>query len=247
MTRRVATAPFALAAECLRARGSPGFADPFLALARHAGADQVMAFDYGDEGVRCLLSRNFVEGPLGARLAEEYLAHGHVADPLRRRLDALAPGGLSLHRMDEVLDEMPADYRARFFAAPRLGDKVTALVAGRRRLAVSLYWRGAARVDEGLVALLARLLEIHAEALPESAVPPPLAALSPRERATCLGALSGRKTEQIAHDLGVRPSSVATYRARAYAKLGINSRAALFALCRPPPRPPFPPGSAGSA
>lgn len=48
----------------------------------------------------------------------------------------------------------------------------------------------------------------------------------------CLGVLAGRKAEVIAHELGVAPTSVVTYRRRAYDKLGIASRGELFAICR---------------
>jgi len=39
-------------------------------------------------------------------------------------------------------------------------------------------------------------------------------------------------TEAIAGEMGVAPSSGVTFRRRAYAKLGISSRGALFQLCR---------------
>ncbi|MEX1663169.1 helix-turn-helix transcriptional regulator [Thioclava sp. 15-R06ZXC-3] len=44
--------------------------------------------------------------------------------------------------------------------------------------------------------------------------------------------LAGKKAELIAGQLGVSPVTVTTYRKRAYDKLGIASRGALFALCR---------------
>jgi DNA-binding NarL/FixJ family response regulator len=48
----------------------------------------------------------------------------------------------------------------------------------------------------------------------------------------CEAVLAGKKSETIAHDLTIAPSSVVTYKKRAYDKLGICSRAQLFALCR---------------
>ena len=48
----------------------------------------------------------------------------------------------------------------------------------------------------------------------------------------CQGILNGKKAEAIAGDLDVAPSTVVTYRKRAYAKLGIGARADLFAICR---------------
>jgi DNA-binding CsgD family transcriptional regulator len=55
--------------------------------------------------------------------------------------------------------------------------------------------------------------------------------LSARERAVCVRALRGLTVEGIALDLGVKPSTVATLRRRAYAKLNISSLNELFALC----------------
>ncbi|NLW05604.1 MAG: helix-turn-helix transcriptional regulator, partial [Pseudomonadaceae bacterium] len=60
----------------------------------------------------------------------------------------------------------------------------------------------------------------------------PLAFLSERERQVCAAVLQGKKSETIAYELEVAPSSVVTYRKRAYDKLGISSRAQLFALCQ---------------
>jgi DNA-binding CsgD family transcriptional regulator len=55
--------------------------------------------------------------------------------------------------------------------------------------------------------------------------------LSARERAVCVRALRGLTVEGIALDLGVKPSTVATLRRRAYTKLNISSLNELFALC----------------
>jgi DNA-binding NarL/FixJ family response regulator len=60
----------------------------------------------------------------------------------------------------------------------------------------------------------------------------PLAFLSHREQQVCQAVLQGKKNEIIADELGVSLNSVVTYRKRAYEKLGISSRAQLFALCQ---------------
>lgn len=219
---------------CLEQAGGSGFIAPFLDLAQAAGADQLMIFAYAGSGATCLLSRNFDEAPLGARLASAYLDGGFAQDPLHPRVQTLRPGPAELHRLADHLDAMPPAYRARFFDRPGIRDKTAVLVAGwRLRIAVNFYWRGDAPVADAMARLLARLALLHFEADPEPGLPAPLSALSGRERAVCLGILAGRKAEAIAHDLGVTPHSVVTYRRRAYAKLGIHSRAALFALCRP--------------
>jgi len=57
------------------------------------------------------------------------------------------------------------------------------------------------------------------------------AGLTQRERQVCAHALAGVTVAGIAVTLGVKDSTVATLRRRAYAKLGISSLNALFALC----------------
>lgn len=60
---------------------------------------------------------------------------------------------------------------------------------------------------------------------------PPFDRLTGREREVCARVLLGFTSEAIALDLGIASSSVATYRKRAYHKLGIASQNELFSLC----------------
>ena len=53
--------------------------------------------------------------------------------------------------------------------------------------------------------------------------------LTVREREVVQRILDGVTTERIADDLHIRPTTVITYRTRAYEKLGVNSRRELFA------------------
>jgi DNA-binding CsgD family transcriptional regulator len=57
------------------------------------------------------------------------------------------------------------------------------------------------------------------------------ARLTERERQVCAHALGGVTVAGIASILGVKESTVATLRRRAYAKLGISNLNSLFALC----------------
>jgi DNA-binding CsgD family transcriptional regulator len=57
------------------------------------------------------------------------------------------------------------------------------------------------------------------------------AGLTPRELQVCAHALAGITVAGIATTLGVKDSTVATLRRRAYAKLGVVSLSALFAKC----------------
>jgi DNA-binding CsgD family transcriptional regulator len=54
--------------------------------------------------------------------------------------------------------------------------------------------------------------------------------LTLREREVVQRILDGVTTERIADDLHIRPSTVITYRARAYDKMGVTSRRELFAM-----------------
>lgn len=214
---------------CLARAGRDDWSTPFLSLVEGAGAAQVMVFSYQPDHAACLLSRNFNARALGGALAQEYLDGWFRTDPLFARVMALQPGGLDLTAGG---DAVPEDYRSRFFDRPGLEGKTAVLAAGARlRLTVNFYWTGAPAGDPPLLSLLGRLALLHFEAR-LSDEPAALEVLSEREKAVCLGILAGRKAEQIAADLGVAPSSVITYRRRAYDKLGISSRGALFAICR---------------
>lgn len=60
---------------------------------------------------------------------------------------------------------------------------------------------------------------------------PPFDRLTDREREVCARILLGYTSEAIGLDLDIAPTSVATYRKRAYARLGIASQNELFGLC----------------
>jgi len=219
---------------CLAQIGRDGFAPCYLDLIEGAGARQVMVFAYRADAAACLLSRNFAEGRLGARLAAQYLDGGFRDDPLRARVLGLAPGAVEAVALAQIAPAMPAAYRATFFQRPGLGDKMAVMAAGAQlRLIVNLYRPAAGQPwPDDLPRLLGRLALLHFEARAGGGDPEALQALSGRERAVCLGILRGLKSEAIAQDLGVAATSVVTYRKRAYAKLGITSRAGLFAICR---------------
>ncbi|WP_305967696.1 MULTISPECIES: response regulator transcription factor [unclassified Mameliella] len=219
---------------CLALAGRDAWADAFVPRVAATGAAQVMVFSYREESAACLLSRNFRSEALGPRLAEDYLGGWYRQDPLFRRALALETGALEVIESGAVIDEMTGDYRAWFYDRPGLEGKTAVLVRGNALcLAVNFYWpeaQGAAA--EVAIRVLARLALLHFESRAESGYPAPLAVLSQRERDVCLGILSGKKAEVIAGELGVAVSTIATYRTRAYEKLGISSRGSLFALCR---------------
>ncbi len=218
---------------CLAQLGGDRWADPFVDLAESTGAAQVMVFSYAPDNAACLFSRNFRQSAVGARLSRDYLDGWFREDPLFVQVLRLPVGGLALVESGQIVHAMSSDYRARFYDQPGLSGKTAVLAAGSQvRLVLNLYWQDEPPVRQSpLIPLLARLALLHFEARPENSMPAPLTVLSDRERDVCLGILSGKKAELIAGELGIAPSSVVTYRARAYTKLGISSRGALFALC----------------
>lgn len=220
--------------DCLARLGDDGWAEAFAGLVHMTGAAQVMVFSYTADRAVCLLSRNFRAKALGTRLGKEYLNGWFRADPLFGLLLSMTPD--TLRRVDgwDIAAEMSEAYRMRFYDQPGLKGKTAILAVGDKlRLAVNLYWRRAegSGTPHALETIMGRLALMHFEARPEHNYPAPLAVLSERERAVCLGILSGKKAEAIAADLGVAMTSVVTYRSRAYQKLGISSRGSLFAVC----------------
>ncbi|WP_212699242.1 helix-turn-helix transcriptional regulator [Thalassovita aquimarina] len=219
---------------CLARIGTEDFATAFADFAETLGVDQIMVFAIAGDHARCLLSRHFHHAVLAGKLAATYLDGWFLQDPLLPELRRTSPGTVSLHRLGGIGAEMGDDYRRIFFDEPGLKAKTTLIAVGDHlRLFVSLYQSEGTETycDADLARLAGRLALMHFERLSEDGSPPPLAVLSERERAVCLGVLSGQKAEAIAADLGIAASTVITYRKRAYAKLGITSRAGLFAIC----------------
>jgi DNA-binding NarL/FixJ family response regulator len=86
----------------------------------------------------------------------------------------------------------------------------------------------------GSAELLAAIRRLHAgESLGHGGSPEPdndSLTLSSREREIMQCLVQGQTSRQIADALGITKSSVDTYRARIFRKLGVDDRAALIAL-----------------
>ncbi len=100
----------------------------------------------------------------------------------------------------------------------------TALVAAHYTLARA---RGDVHLDNGSE-------NLHRQSIVHNVISrdaPPFDRLTDRERQVCERILLGYTTTGIGLDLAIAPTSVATYRKRAYHKLGIASQNELFSLC----------------
>lgn len=220
---------------CLAFAGQEGFVTAYLEMIAGLGADQVMVFAFTPDRASCLVARNFRQARLGPRLASDYLDGWFRQDPLFGQVLVQKAGQVEIMRIDPQASPMRADYRARFYEAPGLGGKLAVVAAGPSlRLIINLYRRELQdwTLSDPVLPILGRLALLHFEQREAGGVPDALMALSERERDVCLGVLAGKKAEVIANDLGVAPTSVVTYRRRAYDKLGISSRGELFAICR---------------
>lgn len=206
------------------------------------GAEQCMVFHCADgRRVTTLLFRDFAREASAHRLAADYIGQQHYRqDPNFSRLKTLLPGELHLARLDALSHQMGLQYHKVFFQTPGFQDKL-AILRGTEQgnVYINLYRRSSrfdprfddARQAEQWGRLISSLLCKHLALNQQLQHEGPLAFLSEREQQVCRAVLRGKKNEQIAAELGIAASSVITYRKRAYDKLGISSRAQLFALC----------------
>ncbi|MDN3518239.1 helix-turn-helix transcriptional regulator [Aquisalimonas lutea] len=240
----------AAVAHCIDALREPGFEERLLALLRRvAASEQCMIFAYTeDDRVACLLAANERDPGLADVLARRYVDGAFRRDPnyalLRGQLHAGEP---SVRPRRMATEAMAPDYRSHFFSFPDLVDKVSLSVPGPETVYYLNLYRGS---DDGpfsdadiaslneVAPLLASLVRRHyapvaadrGQASPEEMAV--LAHLSEREQQVCLCLLRGHTVKTAARELDVAASTVETYRKRAYAKLGVPSRARLIALCR---------------
>lgn len=240
-------------AGCVARLGEAGFDEALLALLRQAvgiGQCMVFAFDGRDE-VDCLLAANERQPRVAGRLADLYTGGLFRQDPnyLRLRQAMYAEGESAAAEVTPMQAEaMPEAYRSHLFAFPDLVDKVSLTLPGEQSVYYLNLYRGS---DPGpftssdlacldaLAPLLASLIRRHyGQARPDSPQRPSaeeaaiLAPLSERERQLCLYLLRGHTLKTAAAELDIALSTAETYRKRAYAKLGVPSKARLVALCR---------------
>ncbi len=227
----------------LSALGDPDFFNPFLSwLNKELGADQCMIFFCADgEKVSTLLFKDFSQGASGKRLAESYITERrYMEDPNFLILKSIQPGEATLLRFADLANEMELDYRKHYFDDPGFQDKLSVIYGSESgNFYINLYRRSSSfdkiipiAKQQQLGHLLGLLVSKHYQLNQAQLSQGPLAFLSERERQVCAAVLQGKKSETIAYELDVAPSSVVTYRKRAYEKLGISSRAQLFAICQ---------------
>ncbi|SFG32493.1 helix-turn-helix transcriptional regulator [Neptunomonas qingdaonensis] len=228
---------------CLEKIGSTEFNKAFIDLATGPlGADQCMVFSYGPRRPRCFLSYN--DRPKGhARcLAAKYILHGYISDPIQAYMQTIPePSGIEIVPLDALRGDMSDEYWKEYFEAPGLVDKIDVL-ASQNGLHLSFnfyryeesgpYGTAIRKRFETLGKVAAQLALLHYQSSVDHALEDPLQTLSEREQEVCRWILKGLTTDAIANEMDVSANTIATFRKRAYDKLSINSKTALFALCR---------------
>lgn len=212
-----------------------------------AGIDQFTAFAWNGGGAdACLFSWHRAQPGLTAMLCRRYVEGRFFERDLALvRLRESEPRAGLVHRTD-IEDH---SYRQVFFDRPQLGAKLSVLDG---KVYLNFYKRAGVAFGDAEIDDLAAVGPVLSESLlrhralvapaPSQATPPRLTevqsllarralTLTPRELAVCARMVCGYSTEAIGLDLAIAQSSVATYRKRAYGKLGISSQHELFALC----------------
>lgn len=223
------------------------------ALNRLGAVDHLTSLTHrAEEGLRTLVLASREEEATVRSLTRDYVARHHALDPNFAEL--VRPGWrrrVALRRHEAARLKSRA-YETRFFTTVGIVDKLSLLWRNAETgYYVNLYRTRRSgpfaaaelRALSGAAPFVASLVHLHAgrrrlagalganEPLDLTARLVALLSdrLTAREQAVLARVLLGLRTEGIALDLGVKPSSIITFRKRAYAKLGIASQAELFA------------------
>ena len=220
----------------LDAAGSSGFAPMMLEAAGHrAGVDEIFAFRKAGNGAPepLVYCSDLADQEIRTRF---YASDFYRDDPA-----ASAMAGIEVGQsfFDQVRAEDIAcrDYRALCFDRPGFLDKVCFGWRGPTHLFVLNFYRhrdeGGGSLGRltslaglGLTALVRHDRTIsHGDLVEriEARMARAYPQLSPRERQVCSRTLAGWTASQIAYRLAIGPSTVPTYRQRAYQKLGFST------------------------
>lgn len=182
-------------------------------------------------------------------LVGRYLGGYYRYDPLQAMFLPTAEQTVQIQSL-AVCADAQTEYAQRLFIEPGISGKLCFVVRRPRDVICLSLYRDRSRgvfteadleTMNRLKQMLAPILERHLSLLPDDTrlSLPKLAEicrelgpkeLSRREADVCARVLTGYSNEAIALDLDLSIHSVATYRRRAYAKLGLTSQNELFSL-----------------
>lgn len=225
-----------IGAALIDAVGTPVFGARMLDAAQSvAGVDEIFAYHVRD-GERPVALSSISERGDHDRRARHYAERFYHHDPVvhARQRTAAGRGFVACVRAAEI--GLP-DYRAICFEQPRFADKLCFGWRGAGRAIVLSFYR---RRDSEGTAALAALANVGLTALARQAVPTSefslverletriaraFPVLTLRERQVAARTVAGWTAERTADALDIRPSSVLTYRQRAYQRLGFSGAA----------------------
>lgn len=223
-----------LSFEAMEASLNPGFGAWLLKTAqRFAHVDEIYAYRFTPQnGPRALVSTGD-DAQAGERAAL-YANRFHPYDPMLQGAASPQAGFFQI----EASQIQHRDYRQLCFEQPRFVDKLSfRWVRPDEAFYVSFYRRKAA--DKDALHDLAKLAEIslstlaRREAAAATKDQAPLAdrlakhlaqaypLLTARETEVCARTLAGQTAKEIALSIGVKPSTILTYRQRAYGKYDV--------------------------
>lgn len=236
-------------AECLATLGDERFNAAYLHLIEKTiHADQCMVFSFKSGRPECYLSHSKRHKKTAINLAQKYLRHGFRNDPLQQHISNIRQTGASqIISLSSLKNHMSQAYYDAFFRSCGIGDKISVITSRKTEtLLLNFYW-----FEENCPVpfsnkttlapfwqTIAQLAAMHFADTSSADLRSPLNSLSKREKDICEAILNGMTSDAIAWQFDISLNTVKTYRQRAYAKLGINSKAALFALCKAPANHP---------
>ncbi|RYY77457.1 MAG: response regulator transcription factor [Comamonadaceae bacterium] len=221
--------------------GGDHFVPALLGFCREAvGASDCSFFVHGG-GAPLRVGTARLPGLQSHNVGECYVRDGYY------RIDPMAPTMVDTH--EKLLlnclsrDELPDHQWVHDYEAIGLAERLSLVVAIDGAWGVLNAYRPAV-CDvplENAIHALGTQAELVASTMrrhlalspPGSAVPDPFSVLSARERQVIDAILEGLSAKECARDMGLSPTSVATYRQRAFDKLGIHRQVQLFQLRKP--------------
>ncbi len=228
-----------IGAALVEAAHTPAFGALMLdAAQRVAGVDEIFAYHVRD-GERPVALSSISERGDHDRRARHYAERFYHHDPVvhARQRTAAGRGFVACVRAGEI---GLRDYRAICFEQPRFADKLCFGWRGAGRAIVLSFYRRDGGVEGGVA--LAALANVGLTALARQSVTAPdpearlverleariaraFPVLTLRERQVAARTVAGWTAERTAAALDIRPSSVLTYRQRAYQRLGFSGAA----------------------
>ena len=240
-------------AEAIAAIGTAGFSKALLiALRGIAPVDHLTLLTFQPEsGLHILGVASLADDAVARSLTRDFVARDYVYDPNFDELQRTTRSRRILIRRHEFSRLEHKPYQSRFYTSVGIVDKLAFIWRNPEAgYYVNLYRTlrsGPYHADEqrrlGILArLIASVVRLHGQrqhleaklrdgdktTVAEHLISLLGPKLAPREQSVLARILLGLSAEGIALELGLKASSVITFRKRAYRKLGISTQAELF-------------------